>query len=150
MSDTPYRRRLGDFFPGQKFHHEPGKTVTEEDHLLFCRLTENRHPLHIDPEYAAKTQFGRIVAAGTYVLSLAVGLSVGDVSGAAIANLGFAQVEHLAPVFIGDSIYARSVILQVTPSRSKPDRGVITVQTEAYNQKGEVVLRFRRKVLIPI
>ncbi|RJP76708.1 MAG: MaoC family dehydratase [Candidatus Zixiibacteriota bacterium] len=147
--DQPYHRLLDDFHPGQTFEHWPRKTVTEADNHLFCLLTMNHNPLHLDAEYAAKQGHGRILVAGPYVLALAVGLSVPDLSGACLANLEYESVVHHAPVFHGDTIGARSRVLAVTPSASKPDRGVVTVETEAYNQRGETVLTLRRKILIP-
>ena len=147
--DKPFHRTLDDFTPGQVFEHWPRKTVTESDNNLFCLLTMNHNPLHLDSQYAASRPQGRIVVAGTYVLSLVVGLSVADISGAAIANLGFEKVVHHEPVFAGDTIAARSEIISVQPSRRQPDRGIITVQTEAFNQDGVKVLSFRRKVLLP-
>ncbi len=150
MSDNlSYRRLLEDFTNGQVFDHLPGKTVTESDNNLFCLLTMNHHPLHSDAEYAAKTQYGRIVVAGTYTLSLVVGMTVPDISGASIANLEYEKIVHHAPVFIGDTIRARSRIIEVRPSKSKPDRGILTVETDAYNQNGERILSLRRKVLLP-
>ena len=146
--DKPYHRTLNDFKPGQRFEHWPRKTVTESDNNLFCLLTMNHHPLHSDALYAADQQQGRIVVAGSYVLSLVVGMSVADISGAAIANLEYEAIIHHAPVFIGDTIGARSEILAVMPSQTKPDRGVITVETEGYNQDGLKVLTLRRKVLL--
>jgi acyl dehydratase len=109
----------------------------------------NHHPLHIDKEYAAKTQHGQIVVVGTLVFSLVVGQSVRDVSGRAIANLDYSEIKHVAPVFIGDTVSSRSEVLSVAPSSSKPDRGVVEVMTTAENQRGETVLTFRRKVLVP-
>lgn len=147
--DTPYLRTLQDFTVGRVFDHQPHKTVIESDNNLFCLLTFNHNPLHSDVEYAASKPHGRIVVAGTYVFSLAVGLSVPDISGACIANLEYEKIAHHAPVFIGDTIRARSVILNVEPSRSKPDRGVLTVATEVFNQDDRLVLSFRRKVLLP-
>jgi acyl dehydratase len=150
MPDNPsYRRTLSDFHEGQVFEHWPRKTITESDNNLFCLLTLNHHPLHSDAEYAAKQQQGRIVVAGPYVFSLVVGLTVPDISGASIANLEYENVTHHAPVFIGDTIRAVTRILQVSPSRTKPDRGVVSVATAAFNQHDEKVLSFKRHVLIP-
>ena len=140
---------MNDFQPGRVFQHWPGKTITESDNNLFCLLTMNNNPLHLDEEYAGKSQFGKIVVAGTYVISLVIGMSMPDISGSAIANLEYEKIVHENPVFIGDTIYARSEILEVKSSDSKPDRGVITVETEAYNQRNEKVLTLRRKVMIP-
>ena len=144
-----FRRFFDSFESNQEFEHWPRKTVTESDNNLFCLLTMNHHPVHLDLEYAKEQLHGRILVVGTYVLSLVVGMSVADISGAAIANLGFEDVVHHAPVFVGDTIRASTRVLGVQPSRSKPDRGIVHVRTSAYNQEDELVLSFRRKVLIP-
>jgi acyl dehydratase len=109
----------------------------------------NHHPLHINDEYARQSQQGRNVVVGPLVYSLALGMSVADVSGKAIANLATEELTHPKPVFHGDTLYVQSEVLEVTPSRSKPDRGVVKVRTEAYNQDGELVASFRRAVLVP-
>jgi acyl dehydratase len=147
--NLPYRRSLTDFHEGQVFEHWPHKTITESDNNLFCLLTRNHHPLHSDVEYATARQQGKIVVAGPYVFSLVVGMSVPDISGASIANLEYEKVTHHAPVFIGDTIRAVTKVLGIKPSESKPDRGVISVETEAFNQHGEKVLSFKRHILIP-
>lgn len=147
--DQPYQRTLDDFTLGREFDHWPRKTVTESDNNLFCLLTMNHHPLHSDEEYAKAQQHGRIVVAGTYVLGLVVGMSVPDVSGASIASLEYENIVHHAPVFVGDTLRAHSRVLDVRASKSKPDRGIVTVQTEAFNQDDEKVMTLRRKVLIP-
>ncbi|MDP8219939.1 MAG: MaoC family dehydratase [Candidatus Stygibacter frigidus] len=148
--ESSYGRNLEEFQTGEKIIHEPAKTITESDNNLFCLLTMNHHPLHIDKNYAEGTEFGRQVVVGTLVFSLAVGLSVRDISGKAIANLDYEKVQHIAPVFIGDTIRAESEILNVRRSRSKPDRGIVQVKTSAYNQKDQLVLTFIRSVLIPV
>jgi acyl dehydratase len=144
-----FGRYLEEFQEGDVYRHWPGKTITESDNNLFSLLTMNHHPLHLDANFAAGSQHGQRLVVGTLVFSLVVGLSVRDVSGRAIANLGYEDIVHLKPVFIGDTVYATSRILAVIPSESKSDRGVVFVETVAENQKGEAVLRFRRKVLIP-
>lgn len=148
-ADRPYRRVLDDFTVGQVFKHWPRKTVTESDNNLFCLLTMNHHPLHSDAEYAAEQRHGKIVVAGTYILSLVVGMTVADISGASIANLEYESIIHHEPVFVGDTLSARSKVLDVKVSKAKPDRGVVTIETEAYNQKEQKVLTMRRKILIP-
>jgi acyl dehydratase len=148
--DKPFHRTCGDFQAGQIFEHWPCKTVTESDNNLFCLLTMNHNPLHLDTQYAASAKHGRILVAGTYVFSLVVGLSVADISGAAIANLEYENVIHHGPVFIGDTIRARSTIILIEPSRRKIDRGMLTVDTEAFNQNDIKVLSLRRKVLLPM
>ena len=137
-----------DFNPGEVIHHSLSKTVFESDNNLFSLLTMNYHPVHTNADYAGKQQHGQILVVGTLVFSLVVGMTVPDISGRAIANLDYEKIEHLAPTFIGDTLYARSEILEARPSRSKPDRGIIYVETVGYNQRGEDVIRFRRHVLI--
>jgi acyl dehydratase len=109
----------------------------------------NHHPVHLDAHYASQTQHGKILVVGTYVFSLVVGQTVRDISGKAIANLDYEKVKHSAPVFIGDTIYSETEILSKMESRSKNDRGIVYVETKAYNQNKEEVLVFRRNVLIP-
>ena len=108
----------------------------------------NHHPLHTNIDYAVKNQHGKILVVGTLVFSLVVGITVPDISGKAIANLVYEDIRHLAPVFLNDTIYARTKILDKRDSKSKPDRGIVYVETIGYNQNGEDVISFRRKVLI--
>lgn len=149
MNRSELGHYLEDFHQGDIIFHSLSKTIFESDNNLFCLLTMNHHPLHTNNEYAAKTQFGKTVVVGTLVFSLVVGLTVPDISGKAIANLSYELVEHLAPVFINDTLYARTEILEVNPTKSRNDRGVLYVETTGYNQDGKDVLRFRRKVLLP-
>jgi acyl dehydratase len=144
-----FGRTLEEFEVGAVYRHQPGRTLTESDNQLFSLLTMNHHPLHIDANYADGTQHGQRVVVGTLVFSVVVGMSVPDVSGRAIANLAYEQIDHVAPVFVGDTVYAESAVLDVRASASKPDRGVVRVETRAWNQHGVTVLRFRRAVLIP-
>lgn len=131
------------------YKHWPGRTITEYDDTLFCMLTMNHHPLHIDANYAEKTQFKQRLVVGTLVFSIVLGMTVEDVSGKAIANLEFEHIKHLAPTFHGDTIYAETTVLDKKLSASKADRGIVTVETRAYNQRGEQVLSFKRRVLVP-
>ncbi len=137
-----------DFREGDVIEHSLSKTIFESDNNFFSLLTMNHHPLHTNIDFAGKSQHGQPVVVGTLVFSITVGMTVPDISGKAIANLNYSSVEHLAPVFVNDTIYARSLILETQESQSKSDRGMITVETTAYNQNGQDVLRFRRKVLI--
>jgi len=144
-----FGKYLEDFQEGDVYRHFPSKTITEGDNNLFSLLTMNHHPVHIDSEYAKNTEHGEILVVGTYVFSLVVGLTVADVSGRAIANLGYENVLHDSPSFIGDTISAETEVLSVRVSRTKSDRGVVYVETRAFNQNGVKVLTFRRNVLIP-
>lgn len=148
-SKKSFGKFLEEFKAGDIYKHFPGKTITESDNNLFCLLTMNHHPLHLDKKFAESTQFGRRVVVGTYVFSLVVGMTVSEISGKAIANLDYENILHLAPVFIGDTIYAETEIINVQNSKTKPDRGIVYVETRAFNQNGEKVLTFRRHILIP-
>lgn len=144
-----FGRYLEDFAVGDVFKHWPGKTITEADNHLFSLLTMNHNPLHVDENYMKDHQHGRVLVVGTYVLSLVVGMSVGDTSGKAVANLEYERITHDAPVFQGDTIYAESEVLEVRESRSRPDRGVVYMESRASNQDGKKVLTLRRRFLVP-
>ncbi len=147
--ERPFGRCLEDFEVGDVYRHWPGKTITEYDDHLFCMITMNHHPLHTNTWFAERdTVHGRNVVVGNLVYSLVLGMSVPDVSGSAIANLEVESLVHRHPTFHGDTIYAESRVLDVTESRSKPDRGVVTVETKGFNQRGEEVCSFRRKVMV--
>ena len=148
LFNNNYGKYFDDFNIGDVYQHSPGKTITKGDNNLFCLLTMNHHPLHLDEEYAKKSQHGQILIVGTYVFSLVLGLTVRDISGKAIANLDYENISHNGPVFIGDTIYAETEILDKRESKSKKDRGIIYVETKAYNQNSHKVLTFRRHVLI--
>ena len=140
---------LEDFVPGDVFKHWPGKTITEMDNHLFSLLTMNHNPLHIDERYMSEHQHGKILVNGALVLSLVVGMSVPEMSGKAIANLEYEKIVHTGPTFHGDTIYAESEILEVNESRSKPDRGIVYIETRAHNNREEQILTMRRRFLVP-
>lgn len=150
MKDAiPFGRYLEEFDVGAVYEHCPGKTITESDNNLFCLLTMNHHPVHLDWEYASHAQHKSVLVVGTLVFSLVVGMTVRDVSGRAIANLMYESVNHEGPVHIGDTLRAETEVLEVRPSQTRTDRGVVWVETRAFNQRNERVLTFRRKVLVP-
>ena len=144
-----FGRYFEEFEVGATYRHWPGKTITEYDDHLFCLLTMNHHPLHLDAHYAKNTEFGRNVVVGNYIYSLLLGMSVPDVSGRALANLEVESLRHVAPTFHGDTLYGETTVLDAVASRSKPDRGVVSVETRGHNQDGTLVCVFRRKVLVP-
>lgn len=137
-----------DFIVGETVEHSLSKTIFESDNNLFSLLTMNHHPVHLNLEHCAEHQHKQILVVGTLVFSLVVGMTVPDISGKAVANLEYESVKHLGPVFINDTIYAKTQVLDKWETSNK-DRGVVYVETIAYNQKGNNVLSFRRKVLIP-
>jgi acyl dehydratase len=149
IHERPFGRMFEDFEVGDVYKHWPGKTITEADDHLFCMITMNHHPLHTDAWYAeTQTQFKKNVVVGNLIYSLVLGMSVPDVSGACIANLEVETLQHKLPTFHGDTIYAETRVLDKKESTSKEDRGIVGVETFAYNQRGEEVCYFRRKVMV--
>lgn len=149
MEPSPIGHYLDEFLAGDVIRHAASKTIFESDNNFFSLLTMNHHPVHTNKAFAEQGQHGQILVVGTLVFSLVVGMTVPDISGKAIANLAYESVEHLAPVFVGDTLYAQTEILEIRSSTSKPDRGVVYVETTAFNQHETPILRFRRHVLIP-
>ena len=143
-----FGKYLEEFKIGDIYKHFPGKTITESDNNLFSLITMNHHPLHIDQYYASKSQHGKVLVVGTLILSVVAGMSVSDISGKAIANLEYELIKHEGPVFVGDTLYAETEILEIKESKTKHDRGTIYVETRAFNQNNKKVLTFRRLVLI--
>lgn len=148
MKDNTFGNYFEDFIIGEEIQHPIGKTIFESDNNLFSLLTMNHHPVHLDNNYAEDQVHGKILVVGTLVFSLGVGLTVADISGKAIANLGYEEIKHLHPTFIGDTIYAKTKVLDKKASKSKTDRGVVSVITHVYNQDNINVLSFKRSVLI--
>lgn len=147
MPDFQMGRWYEDFVVGEVIKHRPGRTILEADNTWFTLLTNNIHPIHFDRHYASKTPFGRPLVNSAFTLAVVTGLTVLDVSYRSIANLEWEHIRMPAPVFAGDTLYAESVVVEKRESRSKPDRGIVTIDTRAYNQRGELVMEFRRKSL---
>ena len=123
--------------------------MTEYDDHLFCMITMNHHPLHINEWFAEnETVHGKNVVVGNLVYSLVLGMSVPDVSGSCIANLEVESLVHRNPTFHGDTIYAETRVIDKVESSSKPDRGIVTVESKGFNQRGEEVCFFRRKFMV--
>jgi acyl dehydratase len=135
-------RYFEDFAVGEVIKHWPGRTIRDFDDTWFTLMTMNTNPLHFDEHW-------KCLVNGILVFAIAVGMSVKDISEKAIANLEYENVRHLGPTFHGDTIYAETEVLEKTESKSKPDRGVLYVETRAWNQKKERVLSLRRRVLLP-
>lgn len=133
---------------GQVIQHRWTRTITEADNLMFCGLTQNTQPLHLDEEFAAATPFGQRIVNGILTMGLVVGLSVPDLTaGTIVANLGYDKVQHPNPVFHGDTIQAESEVLELRPSESQPDRGIVRIRQTGRNQRGEVVVELERTVM---
>ena len=142
-------RWFDDWRVGDKIVHEIRRTVTETDNLLFTTMTHNPQPLHLDAEFAAKSEFGQILVNGTFTFALMIGLSVGDTTlGTLIANLGYDKVVMPKPVFIGDTLRAESEVAELRPSKSRPGAGVVTFAHRLLNQRDEIVCQCLRSALI--
>ncbi|MBM3569536.1 MAG: MaoC family dehydratase [Alphaproteobacteria bacterium] len=143
-------RYFEDFAVGDVYEHRPGRTLSEADNTWFTLLTMNRHPLHFDAAYAAKSEFGRPLMNSCLTLSIVTGMSVGDVSQKAIGNLGWDKVRLTAPVFAGDTVYAETEVLAKRPSEKRPTQGIVVVRTLGKKADGTVFLSFERAVLVPM
>lgn len=147
--ETRFGGYLEDYEVGDVFHHWPGKTVTEAEVHQFCLLTMAAHPVHIDRTYVASMSYDQNIVIGTYIFSLLLGMSVPDISGRALANLGADELRHVAPLFYGDTLFGTSEVVDVRLSASHPGAGILSVRTTGTNQDGTVVCVYRRAVLLP-
>ncbi len=140
---------LEEFKVGQVFDHALTKTVTESDNMLFSTMTLNPQPLHIDFDFAAKSEWGRPLVNSLFTLGLMIGISVHDTTlGTTTANLGMSETVFPAPVFHGDTIRVQTEVLSVRESKSKPDRGIVEFEHRAYNQNGVLVAKCVRQAMI--
>ncbi|CAB4638832.1 unannotated protein [freshwater metagenome] len=146
--DRPFGRHFEDFEVDDVYRHWPGKTITEADDHLFCMITMNHHPTHTNNWFAEnESPMGQALVVGNLVYSLVLGMSVPDVSGAAIANLEVESLKHAKPTFHGDTIYAVTKVL-AKKETSDGKRGIVTVETKGINQRSEEVCEFRRRVMV--
>jgi itaconyl-CoA hydratase len=144
-----YGRYLEDFQVGDIYEHRPGRTITESDNIQFSLITMNAHPMHCDVNFAAKSEFGRLLVNSGLSLAVVLGMTVNDVSAKAIANLGWKEITLTAPVFCGDTLYAESEVLEVRASKSRPTQGIVTTRTRGLNQANVQIMEFIRMSLIP-
>jgi itaconyl-CoA hydratase len=133
---------------GQHISHTLGRTITEMDNTLFCTLTMNPQPLHLNEDFAAKTQFGQRIVNGILTMGLVVGLTVGDLTeGTVVANLGYDKVVHPNPVFHGDTIYVETDVLEKRESRSNADKGIVRLKHTGRKPDGTIVVELERTVM---
>lgn len=148
-----FRESIGRYFEefevGHIYEHRPGRTITETDNSWFTLLTMNTHPLHFDAEYAKHSEFGQPLVNSAFTLAVVAGMSVSDTSQKAIANLGWNDIKLTAPVFVGDTIYAESEVLEKRESKSRPTQGVVKIRTIAKKQCGTVFMSYDRVMLMP-
>lgn len=140
-------RVFEDYKVGTVLRHPFGRTIIEADNVWFTNITMNMNPVHFDAHYAAQTEFGKPLVNSTFTLALVTGLSVADLDHA-YANLGWDEVRLPAPVYVGDTIYAESEVLEARESKSRPHIGIVKVRTTGYTQNGTVVITFTRTVMV--
>ena len=153
ISSNRYREDIGryfeDFQVGDVYEHRPGRTITETDNVWFTQLTMNTHPLHFVEAYAAKSEFGKPLVNSCLTLSMVAGMSVSDTSQKAVANLGWTDIKLTAPVFVGDTIYAESEVLEKRESKSRPTQGIVTIRSKGIKANGTQFMSYIRTMLVP-
>ena len=153
ISSNRYREDIGryfeDFQVGDVYEHRPGRTITETDNVWFTQLTMNTHPLHFDEAYAAKSEFGKPLVNSCLTLSMVAGMSVSDTSQKAVANLGWTDIKLTAPVYVGDTIYAESEVLEKRESKSRPTQGIVTIRSKGIKANGTQFMSYIRTMLVP-
>lgn len=134
--------------PGQIIKHDIGRTLTEMDNVLFNSLTLNNQPLHLNEDFASKTEFGHRIVNGIFTMGLVVGITVGDLTaGTIVANLGYENVKHPHPMFHGDTLYVETEIMNKRESKSRPDCGIVTMKHIGRNQDGVICIEVTRSAL---
>ena len=152
IAPNRFRAEIGryfeDFEVGHVYEHRPGRTLTDADNIQFSLMTMNQHPMHCDAHFAAQSEFGKLLVNSGLTLAIVVGMTVPEISGQAVANLGWQEIKLMAPVFSGDTIYAESEVLAKRESKSRPGQGIVTVRTLGTRQDGTVFMSFERSALI--
>jgi itaconyl-CoA hydratase len=134
--------------PGAVIRHSLGRTVTEMDNVLFSSLTMNTQPLHLNEDFASRTQFGRRIVNGIFTLGVVVGITVPELTaGTIVANLGYESIVHPHPLYHGDTIYVETLVISKRESESKPDRGIIVLRHIGRNQHGAICIEVTRSVM---
>jgi acyl dehydratase len=142
-------RYFEDFELGDVYRHPLGRTITDADNTWFTLLTMNTNQMHFNDHYAEASEFGRKLVNSGLTVAMVLGISVTDISQNAIANLGWTDIKLLHPLFVGDTLYAESVVTGARPSRSREGAGIIECFTRGLNQAGETIISYRRTVLVP-
>lgn len=138
-----------EFDVGHIFKHELRRTVTEADNMLFSNMTLNPQPLHIDFDFASKTEFGKPLVNSLFTLGLMIGISVNDTTiGTTVGNLGMSEVKFPNPLFHGDTVHVETEVKAVRESKSRPTQGIVTFIHRAYNQNDVLVAMCERAALM--
>ncbi len=141
-------RYYEDFEVGDIYRHPLGRTITESDNTWFTLLSMNSNQLHFNKEFGVITEFGRRLVNSTLTLSIVTGLSVSDISQNVVANLGWDEVRLQNPLFIGDTLYAKTRVLEKRESKSRPQVGIVKFETRGVNQDGKVLISFKRTIMV--
>lgn len=129
-----------EFEVGMEFNHSLTRTITETDNVMFCAMTHNPQPLHLDEEFSKGTEFGQRIVNSLFTLGLVIGVTVGDTTlGTTIANLGMTDVRFAKPVFHGDTVRAVTKVQSKRESKSRPNAGMVVFEHYGFNQRGEEV-----------
>jgi acyl dehydratase len=141
-------RYFEDFEIGDVYQHPLGRSITEADNTWFSLLTMNTNQIHFNNDFSARTPFGKILVNSGLTVAIVLGQSVTDISQTAIANLGWDDVRLPNPVFVGDTIYAESQVLDKRESKSRPYAGIVTCATRGLNQDGKTCVSWRRTIMV--
>jgi itaconyl-CoA hydratase len=141
-------RFFEDFEIGDVYQHPLGRTISETDNTWLTLLTMNTNPMHFDANYAEKSEFGRLLVNSGLTIATVLGMTVSDTSQNAFANLGIEDLNLTHPVFVGDTIYAESKVLEKRESSSRPFAGIVSFASRGLNQDGDVFMTYKRKVYI--
>lgn len=141
-------RYYEDFEVGDVYRHPMGRTITETDNIWFTNLTMNTNQMHFNAHYAERSTFGKYLVNSGLTVAMVLGLSVGDVSQNGMANLSWDEIRLTHPVFVGDTLYAESLVIDKRESKSRPYAGIVSVKTRGLNQNGDVVVTWRRSVMV--
>ena len=129
-----------EFEVGMAFNHELTRTVIEMDNVMFCAMTHNPQPLHLDEEFAKETEFGQRIVNSLFTLGLVIGVTVGETTlGTTIANLGMTDVRFANPVFHGDTVHVVTKVKEMRESKSRPNAGLVVFEHIGYNQRDEEI-----------
>ncbi len=148
VKKASFGRFYEDFEVGDIYKHPLGRTITEADNVWFSLLTMNTHPMHFNRDYYEKTEYGRSLINSGLTVAITLGLSVIDVSQHAYANLAWDEIRLPNPLFVGDTLYAQSEVLEKRVSKSKKNVGIIRVRTTGFNQDRKKVIEWKRTVMV--
>ena len=141
-------RYFEDFEVGAIYQHPLGRTITAADNAWFTLLTMNTNEMHFNDHYAEASTFGKQLVNSGLTVAMVLGISVSDVSQNAMANLSWKEISLTHPCFVGDTLYAQSLVLDLRESASRPYAGIVTVKTQGLNQHGDVIMTFERSVMV--